>query len=71
MIGNKNKFHTLKEVNEGNVTFGNTATARIGGKGTLSLPNGKTKINNVLYVEGFKHNVFIASQMCDQGHTHI
>jgi hypothetical protein len=69
MTGDKNKFHTLKEVNEGSVTFGDNATTRIDGKGTLSLDNGKTKTKNVLYVEGLEHNLLSVSQMCDQGHT--
>jgi hypothetical protein len=43
MIGDKRKFITLKDVNRGNVTFGNDATIRIVGKGTISLNNGKTK----------------------------
>jgi hypothetical protein len=48
MTGDKNKFHTLKEVNEGNVTFGDNATTRIARKGTLSIDNGKTKIRECL-----------------------
>jgi hypothetical protein len=43
MIGDKNNFQTLKEVNEGNVTFGDNATTRIVEKCTLILDNGKTK----------------------------
>jgi hypothetical protein len=62
----KNKFHTLNEVNEGSITFGDNATTRIAGRGTLSLDNGKTKIDNVLYVEYLEHNLLNVSQMCDQ-----
>jgi hypothetical protein len=69
MTGDKNKFFTLKEVNEGNVTFGDNYTTSITKKGTLSLDNGKTKRENVLYVEGFERNLLTVSQMCDQGHT--
>jgi hypothetical protein len=43
MTGDKSKFLTLKEVNEGSVTFGSDATTRIARKGTLSINNGKTK----------------------------
>jgi hypothetical protein len=69
MKGDKNKVHTLKEVNEGSVTFGDNATTRIDGKCTLSLDNGKTKTKNVLYVEGLEHILLSVSQMCNQGHT--
>jgi hypothetical protein len=69
MTGDKNMFFTLKEVNEDNVIFGDNATTRIVGKGTLSLDNIKIKIKNVLYVEGLEHNLLSVSQMCDQGHT--
>lgn len=62
-------FITLKEENRGGVTFGANTTARITGKGMLSLDNGKTKIENILYVEGLKHNLLSFSQLCDQGHT--
>jgi hypothetical protein len=67
MIGNNNKFFILKEEKGGSVTFGNNASARIVGKGTISLDNGKTKIQNVMYVEGLKKNLLSVSHMCDQG----
>ena len=44
MIGDKNKFSTLKEVNEGSVTFGDNATTRIAIKGTFSLDMGRLKL---------------------------
>jgi hypothetical protein len=69
MIGDKNTFFTLKEVNEGNVKFGDNYIARIFKKGTLILDDGKTKTENVLYVEGLEHNILSVSQMFDQGHT--
>ena len=68
MTDDKKKFLTLKEVNGGSVTFGSNASARIARKGTISLNNGNTKIENVLYVDGLKHNLLNVSQMCDQGH---
>jgi len=69
MTRDKNTFHTLKEVNEGSVTFGDNSIAMTTRKGTLSLDNGKTKTKNVLYVEGLEHNLLNVSQMCDQGDT--
>lgn len=45
--------------------FGNNALAKIKGKGIISL-NKMTKAQNVLYVDGMKHNLLSASQICDQ-----
>ena len=42
MTGNPTNFLTFKKENEGSVTFGDNTTARISGKGTLSLDSGKT-----------------------------
>ena len=64
-----NKFLTLKEEKWGNVTFGDNSSTRIVGKGTVSIDDGKTKTQNVLYVEGLKHNILSVSQMCDQGYN--
>jgi hypothetical protein len=69
MTCDKRKFLTLKEVKRDSMTFGSDVTARIDRKGTLSLNNEKTKIENVLYVDGVKHNLLSVSQMCDQGHN--
>ena len=69
MKGDHTKFLTLKEEKWGNVTFGDNASARIIGKGTVSLDNGKTKTQNVLYVEWIKHNLLSVIQMCDQGYN--
>jgi hypothetical protein len=69
MTGDTNFFVTLKEEKGGNDTFGNNSSIRIVGKGTASLDNGNTKTYNVLYVEGLKHNILSASQMCDQGYN--
>jgi hypothetical protein len=55
--------------NEDNVSFGDNGSSRIVGKGTLSLDNGRAKVEKVLCVENLKHNLLSVSQMCDQGHT--
>jgi hypothetical protein len=39
------------------------------GKGIVNLDNGKTKAQNILYVEGLKHNLLSASQMCYNGYN--
>jgi hypothetical protein len=56
----------LTEEKGGSVTFGDKASIRIVGKGTVSLDNGKTKTQNVLYVEGLKNDILILIQMFDQ-----
>jgi hypothetical protein len=33
----------------------------------VSLSNGKGKAQNVLFVDGLKHNLLSVSQMCDKG----
>jgi hypothetical protein len=58
---------SLSEIKSGNVTFGNDAPGKIKGKGMVSLSNGKGKAQDVLLVDGLKHNLLSVSQMCDRG----
>lgn len=67
MSGDKSKFMSLTEHKSGNVTFGNDAPGKIRGKGMVSLSNGKGKAQDVLFVDGLKHNLLSVSQMCDKG----
>jgi transposase InsO family protein len=67
MTGDKGKFLSLSERKSGNVTFGNDAPGKIKGKGMVSLSNGKGKAQDVLLVDGLKHNLLSVSQMCDRG----
>jgi hypothetical protein len=67
MTGDKGNFLSLSESKSGNVTFGNDAPGKIKGKGMVSLNNGKEKAQNVLLVDGLKHNLLSVSQMCDRG----
>jgi hypothetical protein len=67
MTGGKGKFLSLSERKSGNITFGNDAPGKIKGKGMVSLSNGKGKAQDVLLVDGLKHNLFSVSQMCDRG----
>jgi hypothetical protein len=67
MTGDKGKFLYLSERKSGNVTFGNDAPGKIKGKGMVSLSNGKGKAQDVLLVDGMKHNLLSVSQMCDRG----
>jgi hypothetical protein len=67
MTGDKSKFLTLSENKSGNVTFGNDAPGKIKGKGMVSLSNGKGKAQDVLFVDGMKHNLLSVIQVCDKG----
>jgi hypothetical protein len=67
MTGDKGKFLSLSESKSGSVTFGNDAPGKIKGKGMVSLSNGKGKSQDVLLVDGLKHNLLSVSQMCDRG----
>ena len=67
MIGDRNKILAYNALErEKNVTFGNDTPAVIKGKGSIFLKE-KVKANNVMYVDGLKHNLLSVSQMCDQG----
>jgi hypothetical protein len=67
MNGNKDKFMSISKRKIGNVTFGNDAPGKIKGKGMVSLSNDKGKSQDVLFVDGLKHNLISVSQMCDRG----
>ena len=67
MKGDKNKILAYSGLEkENNVTFGNDTPVVIKGKGSVFLKE-KVKANNVMYVDGLKHNLLSVSQMCDQG----
>ena len=67
MTGDKNKLLAYSALEkENNVTFGNDTPAVIKGKGSVFLKE-KVKANDVMYVDGLKHNLLSVSQMCDQG----
>ena len=67
MMGDKGKFLSVSESKSRNVTFGNDAPGKIKGKGVVSLSNGKGKAQDVLLVDGLKHNLLSVIQMCDRG----
>jgi hypothetical protein len=67
MTRDKGKFLSLSERKSGNVTFGNDAPGKIKGKGMVIVNNGKGKSQDVLLVDGLKHNMLSVSQMCDRG----
>jgi hypothetical protein len=67
MIGDKDNFMPISKRKTGNVTFGNDELGKIKGKGMVSFSNGKGKAQDVLLVDGLKHNLLSVSQMCDRG----
>jgi hypothetical protein len=67
MTRDKDKFLSISKRKMGNVTFGNDEPGKIKGKGMVSLSNGKGKSQDVLLVDGLKHNFLSVSQMCDRG----
>ncbi|XP_043714575.1 uncharacterized protein LOC122662937 [Telopea speciosissima] len=68
MTGDKKRFEKFETYAGGSMKFGNNDGAKIVGKGTISLNNGKVQSQDVLYVEGLKHNLLSISQICDRGH---
>jgi hypothetical protein len=68
MIGDRDRFLTLRKERDGSVSFENDDSTKIIGKGTIKIGNKNTKAENVLLVEDMKHNILSVSQMCDQGH---
>jgi hypothetical protein len=67
MTGDKDKFMSISKSKTGNVTFGNDEPGKIKGKGMVSLSNSKGKDQDVMLVDGLKHNFLSVSQMCDRG----
>jgi hypothetical protein len=67
MNGEKDKFMSISKSKIGNVTFGNDEPGKIKGKGMVGLSNGKGKSQDVLIVDGLKHNFLSVIQMCDRG----
>ena len=61
MTGDKTKLNNLNNFNGGSVKFGNNDDAKIMEKGHVSLNSGKILCDNVLYVDGLKHNLLSVS----------
>ena len=69
MTIDQTKFLILKEEKGVSVTFGDNASTRIVGKCIVSLDNGKTKTQNVSYVDGLENNIVRVIQMCDDDYN--
>ena len=69
MTGDKSKLSNMKTFNGGSVKFGNNDGDKIIGKDSVSLNDGRIKCDNVLYVDGLKHNLLSVRQLCKEGHN--
>ncbi|XP_059654885.1 uncharacterized protein LOC132301662 [Cornus florida] len=67
MTGDGSKFNSLQQFNGGNVIFGDNQRAKIVGIGIVSKSEELPEIQEVLLVEGLKHNLLSVSQLCDSG----
>nr|KYP35464.1 hypothetical protein KK1_043494 [Cajanus cajan] len=66
MTGDPSKFSSQKLKNEGFVTYGDNNKGKILGHGNIDNSS-LTLIENVLLVEGMKHNLLSISQLSDKG----
>ena len=66
MTGDESKFSFLAKKNRGYVTFGDNAKKRIIRQGNIGNDT-SSLIDNVLLVDGLKHNLLSISQLCDKG----
>jgi hypothetical protein len=67
MMGDKSKSLSLKKNKSRSVNFGNDALGKTIGKGLASLSNGRSKDQDVLFVDGLKNNHISVSKICDRG----
>ena len=66
MTRDESKFGFLTKKNGGYVTFGDNAKEKIIGQGNIGNDT-SFLIENVLLVNGLKHNLLSISQLCDKG----
>ena len=67
MTGDPSHFSMLTSKEEGYVTFGDNNKGKIIGKGTIGNKF-NFSIDDVLLVDGLKHNLLSISQLCDKGY---
>ena len=66
MSGEEQLFNNVTKQDLGSVTFGNNSKARAVGIGSVGFV-GTTQVEQVLLVDGLKHNLLSISQLCDDG----
>lgn len=67
MMGDESLFSYYVPKREGSVAFGDGNTTKIMGKGIIEIP-GVLTLEDVLFVDGLKHNLLSISQICDFGY---
>ena len=65
MTGDKSLFKSLKEKEDGYVTFGDGSHSQVLRKGMIEIL-GLPLLINVLYIKGLKANFFSITQICDE-----
>ena len=65
MTGDKSLFKSLKEKEDGHVSFGDGSHSQVLGKGTIDIL-GHPLLTNVLYIKGQKANLLSITQICDE-----
>ncbi len=58
-------FNNVTKQDLGSVTFGNNSKARVVGIGSVDFA-GTTQVEQVLLIDGLKHNLLSISQLCDE-----
>ena len=66
MTGDVGQFTSLEIIDGENVTFGDNSKGKIIGTGKINIIPASF-IENVLYIDGLKHNLLSISQFCDKG----
>ena len=67
MTGDSSHFSMLTSKEEGYVTFGDNNKGKIIGKRTIGNKS-SFSIDDMLLVDGLKHNLLSISQLCDKGY---
>jgi hypothetical protein len=67
MICDNINFVSMEKYEGGVVIFGDDKASIISGRGSISL-DGKHNTDDVLYVEGLKHNILSVGQIVDKGY---
>ena len=70
MTGDESQFITLDAKDGGMVTFGDNSKGKIIGIDNIGMTLSKY-IENILLVDGLKHNLLSISQFCDKGYKVI
>ena len=66
MSGEEQLFNNVTKQDLGSVTFGDNSKARAVGIGSVGFV-GTTQVEQVLLIDGLKHNLLNISQLCDEG----